>query len=202
MLKRLIESLRPSDFQSSHSLFELPARGRPSHTLLITCSDLRTNPFQLISTNAHDLHVVQNFGNLVPRPDPHREEETQVEGLVGLYQVRHLVVCGHAPCGVLKTLLSPENAGLPRAMETAGRLQAALKTREIVSALRDELDQNELLAEAARVNVLVQLENLRATPAISDLLDQGDLHLHGWVYQNGSISAYDPHRAEFVGLSQ
>jgi carbonic anhydrase len=200
MLKQLIKSLRPADFRSSHSLFDLPFRSRPPGTLLIACSDLAVDPFSLISTNAQDLYVLQNFGNLVPSPDPERHDATGVEGAVALYQVEDIVVCGHSHCGVMRTLLSSDEHRLP--MPFASWLRPAQKTKQIVAAHFGALRGGRLLTEAARVNILVQLHNVRANPSIAAQLDRGNLHLHGWIYTDGTISAYDPHRAEFVDLAQ
>jgi carbonic anhydrase len=200
VLQKLIESLRPADFRSSHALFELPSRGRPSRTLLIACSDLAIDPFTLIPTNHQDLYVLQNFGNLAPPPDPEHYDATDVERAVALYQAEDIVVCGHAHCGVMRTLLSSDKYGLPAPF--ASRLRPAQKTKQIVAAHCGGLRGERLLTDAARVNVLVQLENLRATPSIAERLGSGELHLHGWLYTAGVITAYDPHRAEFVDLAQ
>lgn len=200
MLKRLIESLRPADFRSSHALFGLPSRGRRSATLLIACSDLVADPFGLIPTNVQDLYVLQNFGNLAAPPNSQGGERTDVETVVDLYDTEDIVVCGHSQCGVMRALLSSDKYGLSKPF--AACLRPARKTMEILSAYSGGLRGERLLTEAARVNILVQLENLRATPSIAERLDSGDLHLHGWLYTAGVITVYDPHRAEFVDLAQ
>ena len=53
-----------------------------------------------------------------------------------------------------------------------------------------------------RENVLVQLENLRTIPAVARQLDRGELHLHGWLYRDGVVDAYDVHRGQFTPLAQ
>lgn len=200
MLKELTESLRPSDFRSSHTLFELPIRREPTVTLLLTCSDMAMNPFALIPTNVHNLYVLQNPGNLATPPDPEHDDGTEVENTVALYHAANIVVCGHSHCGVLRSLLPNDHDGLPSPFAT--KLRCAQKTIRIVAAHCAKLAGERLLTEAARVNVLVQLENLRAIPSIAARLDAGLLHLHGWLYTDGVITAYDPRRAEFVGLAQ
>lgn len=200
MLKKLTENLRPADFRSSHALFQLPFCRRPPVTLLIACSDLAMNPFALIPTNGQDLYVLQNPGNLATPPNPERDDATEVENAVALYQAADIVVCGHSHCGVMRSLLSSDKHGLPAPF--ASRLRPAQKTIRIVAAHCGGLRGERLLTEAARVNILVQLENLRATPSIAARLDGGDLHLHGWLYSGGVITAYDPRRAEFVDLAQ
>jgi carbonic anhydrase len=100
--------------------------------LLITCSDLAIDPFALIPTNVQDLYVLQNFGNLAPPPDPERDNATDVEGAVALYQAEDIVICGHSHCGVMRTLLSSDKYGLPAPV--ASRLRPARKTMQIVAA--------------------------------------------------------------------
>jgi carbonic anhydrase len=50
--------------------------------------------------------------------------------------------------------------------------------------------------------LLIQLKNLRTIPAVALRLDRGNLYLHGWVYREGSVSADDPRRNQFVPLAQ
>lgn len=195
MLDKLIEGLRPANFRSSHALFGPPSRNGRSGTLLIACSDLAIDPLSLIPTNTRNLYVLQNFGNLAAAPDPARCDATDVESAVALYQVKDIIVCGHSHCNVMRILLCSDKFGLPKPV--ASRLRPAQKTKQIIAAHRGGLTGDRLLAEAARVNVLVQLENLRDTPSIAARLDGGDLHLHGWLFTGGVIAAYDPHRAGF-----
>jgi carbonic anhydrase len=200
VLSKLIASLRPAHFRSSHALFGLSHCGRSSRTLMIACSDLAADPFDLIPTNFRHLYVLQNFGNLAPPPDPQLENANDVESAVALYEARDIIVCGHSHCGVIETLLSSDKNEIPSPFAVS--LRPARKTMQIVAAHCGGLRREQLLLEAARVNVLVQLENLSVIPSITARLDDGDLHLHGWLYSGGVITAYDPHRAEFVDLAQ
>jgi len=201
MIRKLIAGFRPTEFRPAHALFEWPTRGRGPATLLIGCADFGVDPYSLIPTNTQNLYVLQNFGNLAGAPDPLRPAEANaVEAALALYPIRDVVVCGHSPCGVMKTLVADDPGGPAAAV--AGRLHQARKTREIVSACYGRLRGEPLLTAAAQVNVLVQLENLRECPGVASRLDRGDLHLHGWVYASNAISAYDPHQGLFIPLAQ
>ena len=48
--------------------------------------------------------------------------------------------------------------------------------------------------------MIEQLGNLRTHPSVAARLEQGDLQLHGWVYDlgEGVVTAYDPDQAAFV----
>ena len=195
MLKKLIESLRPADFRSSHALFELPSRGRPSGNATHRVFRPGDRPLRPDPDELQDLYVLQNFGNLAPPPDPQRGDATDVESAVALYQAE-----GHRRLRPL-ALRRDENAALLRQVRASQALRISpppcAEDHADRRRTRRRAQGERLLAEAARVNVLVQLENLRATPSIAARLDGGDLHLHGWLYTGGVITAYDPHRAGF-----
>jgi carbonic anhydrase len=97
--------------------------------------------------------------------------------------------------------LKPEAvAGMP-AMQSW--LKQAEPTRKIVEKNYSDLGWDDLLMATIQENVLAQLENLQAMPAIAARRSRGAVHLHGWVYQfeTGSVFAYDPRQEEFVPLS-
>ncbi len=200
-LVRGLHRLRPGDFRSSHALFERPGRGQGPEALLITCSDLEIDPYSLIPTNTNDLYILQNIANLAAPYDPRRpDEHTSIEMALVLYPTKDIVVCGHWPCGVMRNLLSSgEGAEMPA---VAAWLRHTEKTREIMAEHYAHLEGEPLLSATVEENVLVQLENLRTIPAVALGLDQGQLHLHGWVYAAGAIFVYDPHQEQFVPLTQ
>jgi carbonic anhydrase len=196
-----IHRLRPEEFRPSHALFELPARGQGPEALLIACSDLAIDPYSLIPTNATDLYVLQNIGNLAAPYDPRRPDQaSSVETALALYPLKDIVVCGHAPCDVMRNLLASDEAVEESAV--AAWFRHAERTRQIVSEHYAGLGGEPLLAAAIQENVLVQLENLRTIPAVALGLERGQLRLHGWVYSAGAIYVYDPHQEQFVPLTQ
>jgi carbonic anhydrase len=194
-----IHHFRPNDFRSSHALFELRTRSGKPEALVITCSDLAIDPYALIPTNVEDLYVVQNFGNLVVPGGTQAHGASQLEQALGLYPIRDIVVCGHASCVVMRCLLADERDERPPVVRWLGH---AARTRAIVEEHYAGLTGEDLVELAAAENVLVQLENLRALPAVALRLDQGSLHLHGWLYTGGMILAYDPQANRFVRLAQ
>lgn len=198
-LTKGIHRFRPDDFRSSHALFELRTRSGRPEALVITCSDLAIDPYKLIPTNVEDLYVLQNLGNLVVPVDPQADSPSEVEQALGLYPLRDIIVCGHTPCGVMRHLLADEGNEMPAVATWLGH---AARTRAIVEEHYAGLTGEELVEVAAAENVIVQLENLRAIHAIALRLDQGSLHLHGWLYTGGMILAYDPHADGYVPLLQ
>jgi carbonic anhydrase len=49
-------------------------------------------------------------------------------------------------------------------------------------------------------NVIEQLKNLHTHPAVAARLEQGNLKLHGWVYDigRGAVTTYSSRRQKFV----
>ena len=53
-----------------------------------------------------------------------------------------------------------------------------------------------------RGNVVAQLANLKAQPAVASAMTAGRLEVHGWYYDilSGRIERYDEEKKGFVGL--
>jgi carbonic anhydrase len=123
---------------------------------------------------------------------------------VGVLGVVDIIVCGHTDCGVMKGVVNPEplepltsvTAWLSYAQPAR---QAVLKEKAQHQKTQGEL---EFLLALTERNVVEQLDNLRTHPSVIARLEQGDLRLHGWVYDlgEGVVTAYDPEKAAFVRL--
>jgi carbonic anhydrase len=203
MLMSLKRSLHPTDFRPSHGLFELRSRGNRSGALLIGCSDLGIDPFSLIPPNTHDLYVLQNFGNLAHGFDSRQPDQMlPVSDAMSLYSIRDIVICGHSPCGLMKHVLSIGQID-NGALDDIGFRHVRTTWRIVTAELGGHVHVGDrALDTAAEVNVLVQLQNLRGIPEVAHQLDRGELHLHGWIYRGGALSAYDPRQGRFVPLAQ
>lgn len=196
-----LHRIRPEDFRSSNRLLGQATRGQRLGVLLITCCDLGIDPCSLVPTRPEGLYVLQGLGNIVPAYDPQRfDAPSQVERALTLYPLTDIVVLGHSPCVAMRHLLSLDEERELRSV--VAWLAHATKTRRIVEEHYRRLEGEPLLIAAAAENVVVQLENLRTSPAVALGLDRGELHLHGWVYNDGVISAYAPARRAFLPLAQ
>jgi carbonic anhydrase len=60
----------------------------------------------------------------------------------------------------------------------------------------------EQITQAAKENVLLQLEHLRGLSSVAVALKRGDVQLHGWVYliESGEVLAYDSVSKQFSPL--
>jgi carbonic anhydrase len=198
-----VHQFQKTIFTPQRELFEHLARGQAPDTLFITCSDSRVMPNQFTMTEAGELFIMRNAGNIIP---PYGAatggEGATIEYAVTALGVAHIIVCGHSHCGAVTALLQPE---VPAEMPAVKAwLAHAETTRRIMRQAYANLSAEARLDVAVQENVLCQLENLRTHPAVGAGLATGKLHLHGWVYEidRGQVLAYDPERGQFVPISE
>ncbi len=123
-----------------------------------------------------------------------------IEYAVAMLGVKHVIVCGHTDCGVMRALLHPESVEDLPAVKS-WMIQAET-TRRIVRENYADLEGAELLVTTIQENVRIQLDHLKTHPAVAVRLRRGTLSLHGWVYSihTGDIWAYDEDKDVFVSL--
>jgi len=174
-------------------LFAQLAHGQSPDTLFITCSDSRIDPSLLTQSKPGDLFVIRNAGNIAPVLDADGTSTdgsaAAIEYAVSALGVKHIVVCGHASCGAMGALANPESlADLP---SVARWLE---HSEELRSGGTDDLD------DLIERNVLLQLERLDTYPSVRAAMDEGNLKLHGWVFDiaSGRLRSHDGER--FVAL--
>ena len=168
-------------YPDKQAFFERLSKGQSPEALFITCSDSRIETAMLTQTEPGDLFICRNAGNIVP---PHSNQTggmtASIEFAVAALKVPHIVICGHTDCGAMKGAMNLDGlAGLPHVREWLGHSRAAV---EIVKALGSDLNEHDRLLMLLKQNVTLQLQHLRTHPAVAVRLAQGDLELHGWVY--------------------
>ncbi|HWB82157.1 MAG TPA: bifunctional SulP family inorganic anion transporter/carbonic anhydrase [Nannocystaceae bacterium] len=174
-------------------LFERLGAGQSPHTLFIACSDSRVSPLLITSTEPGEVFVHRNVGNIVPRAgaDDTPAEGAAVEFAVGVLGVKQIVVCGHSGCGAMSVIASGKPPpGLPcvaRWLADAGHI-------------RDRVPPGSTPDALARMNALVQLENLRTYDIVAKKLEAGELTLHAWFYDIGGaeIEEWNAERGGFA----
>ncbi len=156
----------------------------------------------LTQTKPGDLFICRVIGNVVPPyPDAIGGVSATIEYAVGVLGVPDVIVCGHTDCGVMKGVVNPEPLE-PLTSVTLPWLNYAQPARKAVASHEQKLADLEFLLAVTERNVVEQLGNLRTHPSVAARLEQGDLRLHGWLYDlgEGIVTVYDPDRAAFVPL--
>ena len=188
-------------YPKHRDLFQKLALGQRPDALFITCADSRIDPSMLMQSKPGELFICRVIGNIVPPyPDAVGGVSATIEYAVGVLGVPDVIVCGHTDCGVLKGVLNPEP--LEPLTSVSAWLNYAQPARKAVASKKKTLAELEFLLAVTERNVVEQLGNLRTHPSVAARLEQGDLRLHGWVYDlgEGSVTVYDSDRGTFAPL--
>ncbi|GAT81773.1 transporter [Streptomyces sp. F-3] len=195
-------------------LARLAREGQRPSQLFLTCADSRLVTSMITSSGPGDLFVVRNVGNLVPPPDQEGDASVAaaVEYAVDVLGVRSLTVCGHSGCGAMKALLE---SGPGKALLESGAGKTLLAPgpgqarTPLERWLRHGLPSLERLAEDGHraprtdgrppadpveqlclINIVQQLDHLRAHAPVARALREGRLELHGMYFHLGEAQAY------------
>jgi carbonic anhydrase len=205
-MKAIIEgvrSFREHGFKENQELFQVLAHGQSPRYLLITCADSRVVPNLITGLGPGDIFTIRNAGNIVPPPSAGPSgEAAAIEFAVVELKVKHIIICGHSHCGAMTSLLHRET--LEKLPSVAGFLLYADQARRTVKARYPRLEGEELVTHVVKENVLVQLNHLRSTSAVSAAIRRGELQVHGWVFmiETGVVLAYDTISKQFITVEE
>jgi carbonic anhydrase len=189
-------------FPQKKNKFRLLADSQAPQWLFITCADSRVVPDLILGTEPGDLFIARSIGNVVPIASQDVDGVTAtIEYAVEVLKVRHAIVCGHSDCGAMKAALDRSKLeNLPKARRWLDHVQAAFAHRQPLNPLDGTHVE---LASLIRGNVVAQLMNLRAQPAVVHAEGEGRLTLHGWYYDilTGRIEEYNEDMRKFVPLA-
>ncbi|MGO8756897.1 MAG: carbonic anhydrase [Terracidiphilus sp.] len=204
-MQRLIEGHKrflAEVFPARKNDFRLLAEGQSPGCLFITCADSRVLPDLILGAQPGDLFIARSIGNVVPLASSDADGVTAtIEYAVEVLKVRHAIVCGHSDCGAMKAALDRASlTNLPKARRWLQHAEAAFIHRQPPNPADGDGAE---LASLIRGNVVAQLANLRAQPAVELALAKGRLTAHGWYYDilTGRIEEYDEARQGFVPLA-
>ncbi|HTA78930.1 MAG TPA: carbonic anhydrase [Terracidiphilus sp.] len=204
-MERLVEGHRKflaEIFPTRRSQFHLLADSQAPEFLFITCSDSRIVPDLILGTGPGDLFIARNAGNVVPLTGADVDGCTAtIEYAVEVLKVKHAILCGHSDCGAMKAAIDAKGlTALPKASRWLRHVEGAFSHRQPLNP--SDGPQAEL-ASLIRGNVIAQLHNLRAQPAVAKALVEGRLTVHGWYYDilTGTIESYDEKIRRFLPLT-
>jgi len=203
-LQRLIEGHKrflKEIFPERRSHYHLLADSQAPQWLFITCSDSRIVPDLILQTEPGDLFISRSIGNVVPvsMSDVDGVAAT-IEYAVEVLKVPHVIVCGHSDCGAMKAALDRKAVdNLPKAKRWLHHVEGAFTHRQ---PLKAEDGEHAELCSLIRGNVVAQMTNLKAQPAVAKAMAHGSLTVHGWYYDilSGRIEEYDEGERRFRAL--
>jgi carbonic anhydrase len=171
------------------------AEPQQPHTLIVACADSRIEVERFTQSNAGELFVTRNIGNLVPTYGEMLGGVSAVlEYAVLALKVQHVVICGHTDCGAMKALMNPEK------LERMPTVRRWLRNAEAaMSVAREVGSKDDFLMNLTRQNVLMQMTHARTHPSVAGALARGELMISGWVYEigSGNVLIYDESKNTF-----
>lgn len=158
---------------------ELSEGGQHPQTMVIACSDSRTDPQLVFDAAPGQLFVVRNVANVVPPYGPdsrHHGTSAALEFGVRVLGVKRIVVMGHAMCGGVEALLYGAPSVAPDFVGKWMEIAEAAKARALSAHpdRRREVCEHEL--------VLLSLGNMMSFPWIKEATIAGKLALHGCFF--------------------
>jgi carbonic anhydrase len=188
-------------FPARRDQFHLLAESQAPEWLFITCSDSRIVPDLILGTGPGDLFISRNAGNVVPITTTDVDGTTAtIEYAVEVLKVKHAILCGHSDCGAMKAALDRKGLEkLPKASRWLQHVEAAFSHRQPLNPADGEHAE---ICSLIRGNVVAQLLNLKAQPAVALEMTRGALSVHGWYYDilSGRIEQYDEQMRRFMPL--
>ncbi|HEY2859647.1 MAG TPA: carbonic anhydrase [Terracidiphilus sp.] len=204
-MQRLIEGHKKflkEVFPGRRSRFHLLAESQAPQWLFITCSDSRIVPDLILGTEPGDLFISRSIGNVVPvSMNDIDGVSATIEYAVQVLKVPYIINCGHSDCGAIKAALNRTAVqNLPRAKRWLDHIEGAFSHRQPLNPADGDHAE---LASLIRGNVVAQLHNLRAQPAVAKAMAHGSLQAFGWYYDilTGHIEQYDETARRFVPLT-
>ncbi|MBB2494355.1 carbonic anhydrase [Aquipseudomonas ullengensis] len=187
-------------FPQQEELFKALASAQNPRAMFITCADSRIVPELITQSAPGDLFVTRNVGNVVPAYGQMMGGvSTAIEYAVLALGVQHIIVCGHSDCGAMKAVLAPET------LERMPTVKAWLRHSEVALRVVEEncgCGGDDTLSVLTEENVVAQLNHLCTHPSVAARVANGQLFIHGWVYdiETSAIRAYDAESGRFLPL--
>ena len=198
-------------YEKDKSLIDdLVKNGQKPKTMMIACSDSRTDPAILFQSKPGDIFVVRNVANLVPEYDPDSGPQavsSAIEYGVRDLKVENIIILGHSHCGGIAALCNIFN-------EDTNNIETEETKREFIgdwvkisAKIQNNIDSNDsnepVQHIAEKESIKNSLKNLHTFPWVLESINNNKLNVYGWWYdiKYGEIYNYDNNINKFIKLS-
>jgi carbonic anhydrase len=196
-------NFRAGDWHEERERWAELAEGQSPQVMVISCSDSRVDPAQILDVAPGEIFVVRNVAALVPpfETTPGRHGvSAAVEFAVQFLKVKEILVMGHGLCGGCKAALTQDLHGneIGEGGFVAHWVDMLDEAREPIAAkLGTDGREAELAMELEAVKV--SLSNLMTFPYVADKVESGELSLHGghFAISDGILRVLDETSGEF-----
>ena len=194
---------RSGDWKKQHERWKELKEGQSPQVMVISCSDSRVDPAQILDVDPGEIFVVRNVAALVPpfETTPGRHGvSAALEFAVQFLKVREVVVMGHGMCGGCKAALTQDLHGneLGQGGFVAHWIDMLDQVRgPIVEDHGTQGREAERAMELAAVKV--SIANLRTFPCVQEKEGSGALALRGayFAISDGVLHLLDAKSGEF-----
>ena len=154
---------------------DLAKHGQKPQTLVITCSDSRSDPATIFNASPGSMFVIRNVAAIVPpyeTDSSHHGTSAAIAFAVLSLEVRNILVMGHAQCGGVSAALDNSIAeGVPFLRSWVDLLKPAVDRLP-----KNAHDAHTLLEQDG---VRLSLERLMDFPFVAERVNAGRLELNG-----------------------
>lgn len=181
-----------------------PGEVRERDTLVIACSEQGAAPDNISFATPNRCVILQNLAATMPsHSDCQRHEGLccdDIEKLFDRYEFRHVIVCGHLDCGVIRNWLRPIKEGHTDIGNFRQRFESG--TRDLVDQNYQPANEEQRYTLMICEHVLCQIENLLTHPFVADRIRAKTMSLYGWVVDDESarVMAYSSQESTFVPI--
>lgn len=200
-LKKGLHEFTGSAFGSVAALLH-PRHVREHDILMITCSELGVAPDNISFQTPNRCVILQHLAGSVPSKSECDVIDglsfDNVESLFNKYDFRHIIVCGHLRCGVIRNWLAPP----PAVYSDVGRFRARFEsgTRDFVDQHYKPVTSEQRVTLMVCEHVLCQIDNLLTHRFVADRVQRQVTDLHGWVLDEASARVHRYNIAESAFL--
>jgi len=177
---------------------DLAKHGQKPQTLVITCSDSRSDPATIFNASPGSMFVIRNVAAIVPpyeTDSSHHGTSAAIAFAVLSLQVRNILVMGHAQCGGVAAALDHSIADdVPFLSAWVDLLKPA-----VARLPHDAHDAHTLLEQDG---VRLSLERLMEFPFVAERVKAGRLELNGARFgiADGKLELLDKASGKFTAL--
>ena len=193
-------SFRDNRWDAERQRFSKLAReGQNPETLVIACSDSRSDPATIFDASPGELFVVRNIAAIVPPPEmdgAHHGTSAAIAFAVMVLKVKNILVMGHAQCaGVAATLDGSIGVDVPFLRSWVDLLSPAIEQKGHYHA-------HDANVGLERGSIVLSMERLMEYPFVADRVKDGSLEINGARFgiADGKLEIFDRASGKFIAV--
>ncbi|WP_158265619.1 carbonic anhydrase [Blastopirellula marina] len=188
----------PSMYFGTASDFLTSAKKTDTDTLMIACSEQGSAPDNVSFARPGRFYVLQHIAASIPSAMGGNGNSVvpNIEFAFSQHDIKHVILCGHLKCGVIRSWMNDRDDFDFRGMRTRFEQTTLRAVNQAYSRYSGEERVKAMIYEYA----LFQMDHLCSHPFIQDKITSQELRLHVWIVNDDTarVSAYDPARGCFA----